>query len=519
MLNKINLHLGGIMKININNQKQGLSKKLKMIIAISVIVIAVVSLSIIFIPKIFGNGNQSAILTFQNAIVAVDNNNYKNGSISIEYDGLPHTIKIIGIPASASVEYEPTNTFVNVGNYEIVAKISQDGYATLKMNIKLEIYTAYTVSFVESRMLDIENVVAEVKVKSGESLKAEQLPEPNSVVGYTSRWEKTESELLEIKVNIDMTINAEYDIITYHINYVLNGGTNHIGNPSTFTVLDLPIVFADANKTSAYFEGWYEDDTFDIMYGVVTGIYAENFTEKDITVYARFMNDTTGLEYNLYDEDSQYTTDPANAKFARVSAYNGEDVLIVIPKIYSIVTNEGTSFNIPVTGIDGGAFGDNDNISIRKILLHENITTIGDRAFYNFLNLKSFTFNEGITMVNEGVLGNCLYLKEVILSNTITEIRNSAFIYDWSLESIYMPKGLTNIEASAFKNCNNLSSIYYAGTSEEWDAITKGVSKNENNENVLEKATVYFYSENEPTTEGNYWHYNVRGQFEVWDNK
>ena len=65
-------------------------------------------------------------------------------------------------------------------------------------------------------------------------------------------------------------------------------------------------------------------------------------------------------------------------------------------------------------------------------------------------------------------------------------------------------------EKDAFKNCENLTAVYYQGTEAEW-ALINIERKNDS----LLAATRYYYSEAEPTVEGNFWHY-VDGVPTVW---
>jgi len=55
--------------------------------------------------------------------------------------------------------------------------------------------------------------------------------------------------------------------------------------------------------------------------------------------------------------------------------------------------------------------------------------------------------------------------------------------------------------------------VYYEGTEEEWARVN--INNEYNANKALNNATKYFYSENEPTTEGNYWHY-VDGVVTKW---
>lgn len=59
----------------------------------------------------------------------------------------------------------------------------------------------------------------------------------------------------------------------------------------------------------------------------------------------------------------------------------------------------------------------------------------------------------------------------VTLPDTITEIGKGAF-YQNDLREIYLPVSLLSIGENAFYDCANLTDIYYAGTEEQWSAIS-----------------------------------------------
>ena len=65
----------------------------------------------------------------------------------------------------------------------------------------------------------------------------------------------------------DITLYAKWKEIpleagVYWITYVLNGGTNDIANPETYTSETDTITLKDAFKTGFIFEGWYDDAEF-----------------------------------------------------------------------------------------------------------------------------------------------------------------------------------------------------------------------------------------------------------------
>ena len=69
---------------------------------------------------------------------------------------------------------------------------------------------------------------------------------------------------------------------------------------------------------------------------------------------------------------------------------------------------------------------------------------------------------------------------------------------------------VTEISSGAFADCD-LKAVYYEATQSEWDQISIGSFGNE----TLTNATRYYYSESQPTEEGNFWHY-VDGEIVVW---
>ena len=60
----------------------------------------------------------------------------------------------------------------------------------------------------------------------------------------------------------DITLYAKWNIITYSINYELDGGDNHVSNPSSYTVETNTIILSAPTKEGYTFEGWYSDSNF-----------------------------------------------------------------------------------------------------------------------------------------------------------------------------------------------------------------------------------------------------------------
>jgi hypothetical protein len=82
------------------------------------------------------------------------------------------------------------------------------------------------------------------------------------------------------------------------------------------------------------------------------------------------------------------------------------------------------------------------------------------------------------------------YLKRVDIPENVTIIGNNAFYNCQLIESITLPKSLTSIGESAFRGNTALTDVYYAGTEEEWAAITIGTDNDD-----LTTATIHYNSE------------------------
>ena len=101
----------------------------------------------------------------------------------------------------------------------------------------------------------------------------------------------------------------------------------------------------------------------------------------------------------------------------------------------------------------------------------DNVTTVGEKAFYYCNSLKSIDIPSSVMLIANDAFYECRGLESIIIPANVYSIGNNAFWYCTNLESVDFPEGLTSIGKSAFNGCDKLSSIKLSST-----VLTIGVS-------------------------------------------
>lgn len=118
---------------------------------------------------------------------------------------------------------------------------------------------------------------------------------------------------------------------------------------------------------------------------------------------------------------------------------------------------------------------------INKIVIDEQVTRIGDYAFYCCENASIVKLPDGVKSIGEKSFGlsgieeivipngvaeipkeafdACHKLKSVTIPNSVTSIGYMAFEYCDNLESLTIPNSVTNIDSYAFRGCTKLKSV------------------------------------------------------------
>ena len=120
------------------------------------------------------------------------------------------------------------------------------------------------------------------------------------------------------------------------------------------------------------------------------------------------------------------------------------------------------------------------------VVVPEGVNIIGDSCLMSMnSNISLLVLPDSVTEIEEdGLLGPCVY-------------------------AMVVGKNLESIGSYAFDG-TGLSIIYYKGTPEEWNTIYIGSYVS------IYEEMIHYYSEEEPTTSGYFWHYDDNGSPVAW---
>ena len=134
---------------------------------------------------------------------------------------------------------------------------------------------------------------------------------------------------------------------------------------------------------------------------------------------------------------------------------------------------------------------------IQSLDIGNDVTTIEERVFRGCTRLAQLK----CPFVPDGGLSYCFNTTipqnlEIITINS-GDIGDKTFTNFGHIKSIVLGNNVASVSTNAFQNFDQNCTIYYQGNAEAWASV--GYSALELN--------VYFYSNNDPSISGNYWHY------------
>lgn len=93
---------------------------------------------------------------------------------------------------------------------------------------------------------------------------------------------------------------------------------------------------------------------------------------------------------------------------------------------------------------------------VKTVLIEEGVTSICDRAFFDFTNMTNITISNQVVSIGCCAFSNCQSLESIEIPDSVTKIDEGAFSKCINLLNITMPRKITTISAEEFSGCESL---------------------------------------------------------------
>lgn len=156
------------------------------------------------------------------------------------------------------------------------------------------------------------------------------------------------------------------------------------------------------------------------------------------------------------------------------SFYGARPNKVILPSSISVI-GEGAFFCVSsmatielpdgLKRIEASAFSQfrvtatNFQPSIKKIVIPNSVTYLGDDAFSNSDDLKDVKLSESLTQIEAGTFAGCHGLVTIEIPNSVTAIKKGAFSECYSLKNVTLGKGLKEIESNVFTSGPRLEKL------------------------------------------------------------
>ena len=179
-------------------------------------------------------------------------------------------------------------------------------------------------------------------------------------------------------------------------------------------------------------------------------VYGGTSEQKDAISIGSNNTSVSGAEWICSDQDDS----------TGIGAFSGTCGSKLIWALSSdgtlVISGTGAMSNYTSTG---GTPWEARKNSIRTVIVNSGVTSIGDYAFYDCINLVNVTLPDGLKTIGSYTFYDCDGLVSITLPSTVTSLGNSSFYGCDKLKSISLSDNLNSIGEYALAYCSSLTKI------------------------------------------------------------
>lgn len=122
-------------------------------------------------------------------------------------------------------------------------------------------------------------------------------------------------------------------------------------------------------------------------------------------------------------------------------------ISLIVPFLERTISSVEGFLSNQITKIGNYAFYQNPNLS--EITIPESVTSIGDYAFYECSSLKKINIPSGVTTIGSYCFTRCIYLPSLVIPEGVTSLNAGTFLGS-TISSLTLPSTLTTVGLTAF---------------------------------------------------------------------
>ena len=109
--------------------------------------------------------------------------------------------------------------------------------------------------------------------------------------------------------------------------------------------------------------------------------------------------------------------------------------------------------------------------SVRKVVVEEGVTGIGNYSFGYFFNLTDVSLPDSLTYIGASAFYKCTSLESIDIPQSVDTVYSGAFAYCSALKTVNIPAGVMTVYVYTFLDCP-LTQVKYAGTPSQLESLT-----------------------------------------------